>query len=257
MRLFNDLYKYRELLNNNVKKEIRGKYKGAWLGILWSYLNPLLMMLVYSFVFKVVMKIDIPNYTVYLMTGLIPWNFFTTSVSQSATSIIVNGGIMKKVYFPREIIPISTVTANLVNFLISCLIILVFLFASGVGISIYILFFPLVLFIQYILQIAIAFIVSSITVYARDLEHIIGVLLMAGFYATPIVYSMEMLPPKFKILLSLNPVAHLITAYRDILFAKKMPNLKMLGIVFLASLLLLYIGYLIFKRLERKFVEEL
>lgn len=252
-----NLYKYRELLKTNIQKEIRGKYKGAWLGIIWSYLNPILMLAVYTFVFSIIMKVEIENYSSYLFVGLMPWSFFTATVSQSCLSVIVNGGIIKKVYFPREIIPLSTVTANVVNFLISMIIVLGFLLISGVGISWHILFFPVVLAVQYILLLGIAFILSSITVFARDLEHIVSVILMAGFYATPIVYDLNSVPPRFLKFLKLNPMSSIIQSYRDILFYHRLPNMKMLGIVALASLILFAIGYKIFKHLERSFVEEL
>lgn len=252
-----NLYKYRELLKTNIQKEIRGKYKGAWLGIIWSYLNPILMLAVYTFVFSIIMKVQIENYSSYLFVGLMPWSFFTATVSQSCLSVIVNGGIIKKVYFPREIIPLSTVTANVVNFLISMIIVLGFLLISGVGISWHILFFPVVLAVQYILLLGIAFILSSITVFARDLEHIVSVILMAGFYATPIVYDLNSVPPRFLKFLKLNPMSSIIQSYRDILFYHRLPNMKMLGIVALASLILFAIGYKIFKHLERSFVEEL
>ncbi len=156
IRLFKDLYSYRELLKNNIKKEIRGKYKGAWLGVLWSYLNPLLMLVVYSLVFSTIMKIEIPNYTMFLFTALIPWTFFTSTISQGSFSIISNGNILKKVFFPREIIPISVVTSNCINFLISFVIMFVFIAISGLGFSVYLIFLPLIILIQYILLLGIS-----------------------------------------------------------------------------------------------------
>lgn len=257
MKVFKEIYNYRELLRTSVKKEIRGKYKGAWLGVLWSYLNPILMLMVYSFVFTNIMKIQIDNYSMFLFTALIPWTFFITSISQGSLSTVANGSLMKKVYFPREIIPISSVTANATNFLISSLIVVVSLLVSGVGLSVYALFFPLILLLQYILILGITFITSSLTVYARDLEHIISVFLMALFYATPIVYSIDMIPEQYRFIMSLNPVAPIIQGYRDILFYKKLPNFESLGIVTLISLVILFCGYLMFKRFERNFVEEL
>lgn len=254
---FANLYKYRELLKTNIQKDIRGKYKGAWLGIIWSYLNPILMLAVYTFVFSIIMRVEIENYSSYLFVGLMPWTFFTATVSQSCLSVIVNGGIIKKVYFPREIIPLSTVTANVVNFLISMIIVVGFLLISGVGISWHILFFPIVLLVQYLLLLGIAFILSAITVFARDLEHIVSVILMAGFYATPIVYDLNSVPPKFAFLIKLNPMSSIIQSYRDILFYHRLPSMKMLGIVAFASLILVALGYKIFKKLERSFVEEL
>lgn len=257
MEIFRNLYNYRELLRNSIKKDIRGKYKGAWLGIIWSYLNPLLMLVVYSFVFSIIMRIQIENYTMYLFTALIPWNFFTSSISQSSLSIIINASILKKVYFPREIVPISSVTSNVVNFSISCLIMFFFIFITGLGFSWHIVLLPIIIFIQYILLIGISFFVSSATVFARDLEHIISIILLIGFYATPIFYKTDMVPAKYQIILKLNPMTHIIEAYRNVLFYHQMPDLKNLGIVFVSSVVVCYLGYLFFKKTEKKFVDEL
>jgi ABC-2 type transport system permease protein len=257
IRLFKDLYSYRELLKNNIKKEIRGKYKGAWLGVLWSYLNPLLMLVVYSLVFSTIMKIEIPNYTMFLFTALIPWTFFTSTISQGSFSIISNGNILKKVFFPREIIPISVVTSNCINFLISFVIMFVFIAISGLGFSVYLIFLPLIILIQYILLLGIILITSSITVYFRDLEHIINVLLMLLFYGTPIVYSMEMVPDNMKGLLLLNPMTSIVNVYRDVLFYQRMPDFFYTMIMLVISILILVSGIYIFNRLQRNFAEEL
>jgi ABC-2 type transport system permease protein len=256
IKFFKEIYNYRELLKNNIKKEIRGKYKGAWLGVVWSYLNPLLMLVVYSVVFSKIMRIQIPNYTMFLFTALIPWTFFTTTVSQGSFSVIANGNLLKKVYFPREIIPISIVTSNLVNFLISCVIMFVFILASGIGFSKYIIFFPIIVFIQYLLLMGITLILSAITVFVRDLEHIITVLLMVMLYGTPILYSMDMVPEAIRKIISLNPMTPIISAYRDVLFYQVRPDLGQLGIILGVSVGLLIIGLMIFKRLQRGFAEE-
>lgn len=128
MTIFKDLYKYRELLKTNTKKEIRGKYKASVLGVLWSFINPLLQVLVYAIVFPFIMRgAGTDNYIVYLITGIIPWTFFTNVVSGGTPCIKYNAGIIKKVYFPREILPISLCLSALINFGISCIIILIFL----------------------------------------------------------------------------------------------------------------------------------
>ena len=195
--MFKNLYQYRELLKTNVQKEIRGKYKGSFLGILWSFLNPLLMVLVYAIVFPYIMRTNIDNYLVYLITGVIPWNFFTTCITTGCNCVWINGGIIKKVYFPREILPISVVVAGLINFLISCVIILLFVLFSGIGFSIQLLWLPLIAIIQAILSLGLLFILSAINVYVRDIEYIVGFFLNLLFYATPILYTVDMFPPNF------------------------------------------------------------
>ena len=148
MNVFKELYRYRELLKTSIQKEIRGKYKGSILGVLWSFLNPLLMVLVYAIVFPYLMRMTQDNYLVFLIVGVIPWVFFTNVVTSGCNCVWINGNIIKKVYFPREILPISVVGAGLVNFAISCIIILIFCLFSGIGFSFNILWLPLVALVQ-------------------------------------------------------------------------------------------------------------
>lgn len=257
MNVFQKIYQYRELLKTNVKKEIRGRYKNSILGVMWSFLNPLLQLAVYAVIFGALLAGGDPTYHIYICVALIPWTYFTTAITQSAFTIIGNGDIIKKVYFPREILPISVVTSGAVNFMISTIIILVFVLVAGLGITKYIVLYPFILLIQYILLLGISFIVSSITVYFRDLEHIIGVVLMAAFYGTPIVYKLEQLPANLQVIMQINPMTHLINAYRDIFYYHQMPNMKVLAILLGISLALTIVGYFIFKKLQKGFAEQL
>ena len=256
MKVFKELYQYRELLKTNVQKEIRGKYKGSFLGVLWSFLNPLLMVLVYALVFPYIMRTNVDNYLVYLITGVIPWNFFTTCITTGCNCVWINGGIIKKVYFPREILPISVVAAGLINFLISCVIILLFVFFGGIGFSIQLLWLPLIAIIQSALSLGLLFILSAINVYVRDIEYLVGFLLNLLFYATPILYTADMFPESIRWVLYLNPMTTIIESYRNIFYYQQSPALTSLMIVFAVSFIILIIGYLIFKKLERGFAEE-
>jgi len=257
MNVFRNIYNYRELLKNNVKKEIRGRYKNSILGVLWTFLNPLLQLLVYAIIFPLILKTTQEYYVIFVCVGLIPWTFFTTTVSQSTWTIIGNGNIVKKVYFPREILPISVVTSGMINFLISTIIIVAFCLVYGLGITKYIIFYPIILIIQYILQLAISFILSAVTVYFRDLEHFVQIILMVLFYATPIVYSGDSIPEAFSFIIKFNPMAHIINGYRNIFYEQTMPNMKILGILFILSVIFCIVGYLIFKKLQKGFAEEL
>lgn len=257
INMFKNIYQYRELLKSNIKKEIRGKYKHSFLGVLWSFLNPLLQLAVYAIIFPFILKNTQENYVIFLCVALIPWNFFTTVVNQSTGTVINNADIVKKVYFPREILPISVVTSQLVNFLISTVIILVFVLCSGMGISKYLIFYPIILLIQYIFSIGVAFIVSSLTVFLRDLEHLINIAMMMLFYGSPIAYSPEVLTGKLSLIITLNPMAHILIAYRDIFYYQRMPNMQHLGILALFSVLIFVIGYAIFNKLQKSFAEEL
>ena len=255
--MFKNLYQYRELLKSNVKKEIRGKYKGSFLGILWSFVNPLLQVLVYAIVFPLILKSPEPNYVVFLIIGILPWTWVTTSISQGTFTILGNAGIIKKVYFPREILPISVVTSGLINFLISCLIIFVFLIFSHIGFSLYLLYLPLVIIAQYMITLGIVFITSAINVYIRDAEYIINFIVNMLFYATPILYSPDVFSgTKFEMLIHCNPFATIINGYRDILFYQTMPNLEMLLVVLGIGVIILLFGIQVFRKLERGFAEE-
>ncbi len=257
MSIFKNLYNYRELIKTSVKKDIGGKYKHSFFGVLWSFINPLLQIAVYAIVFPLIMRNNIPNYTVFMVCGLIPWAYFSSSVNRSTFVMIENGNILKKVYFPREILPLSLVTSETVNFLISSIIILVFTLANGIALSWLIVLFPVVLLVQYVLQLGIALILSSVTVYFRDLNHFMGVLLQLFFYATPIVYSIETIPENFRWILKFNPMTYIIEGYRSIFYTHEMPDFKAIGIVFAIAVALLILGYLLFNKLQKRFAEEL
>lgn len=255
--MFKELYEYRQLLKSNISKEVRGKYKGSFLGVLWSFVNPLLMTLVYAIVFPFLLKSSQPHYTTFIVIAIIPWTWFTYTIMSGTNTFLVNAGIIKKVYFPREILPISIVTSGLINYLISCIIIGIFLLFSGIGFSVYILYLPLIVLIQYMLQLGIIFITSSIDVYIRDAEYIINFIVQMVFYATPVLYSIDMFPEKFRWILRLNPLATIIESYRNIFYYKTNPDFKMLGITFIVSFIILIVGYAIFEKLKKGFAEEL
>ncbi len=257
--MFKDLYLYRELLKTNVKKEIRGRYKGSFLGVLWSFINPLLQVVVYAIVFPYLMRGSSDNYLLYLVTGIIPWNFFLVTVNQGMTTIKSNAGIIKKVYFPREILPISAVASGLVNFLISCIIILAFCIFGGVGIASSIIYLPIILLIQTIMILGLVFGLSAINVYIQDTEYIVGFVLNMMFYGTPIIYELSLFSDAGLLyqLVSLNPMTVVIQSYRDVFLYQQTPDMMKLFFVFLFSMALLVIGFLIFKAAEKRFAEEL
>lgn len=255
--LINNLYNYRLLLKSNVKKEIRGKYKASFLGVLWSFINPLLTAIVYAIVFPFILKNTEPHYVTFIIIGILPWTYFTNTIMQGTTVVLANAGIIKKVYFPREILPISINTSGLINFLISCIIIFLFLIGSGIGFSKYILFLPLIILVQYIFQLGIILITSAVEVYVRDAEYIINFFVNMLFYATPIIYSASMFSgSKIEWLIKLNPMATIINSYRNILFYQTIPEIKSLLITLGASLILLFVGFKIFNKLQKGFAEE-
>ena len=255
--VFKNLYNYRELLKTSVKKEVRSKYKNSFLGVLWSFLNPLLQIAVYALIFSLILSNQQPHYAVFLCCGLIPWTFFSAAINKAAFTFIENGNIIKKVYFPREIIPISVVTGETVNFLISTIIILGFVIFNGLGISKYILLYPIILIAQYLIILAIAFIISSVCVYLRDLQHFVGIALQLLFYAAPIVYSPSSIPDNYQWILKYNPMTYIINAYRDIFYHQTMIDIKHILMVLLIGIIGCIVGYFIFSKLQKGFAEQL
>lgn len=259
MKLIKDLYQYRELLKSNIKKDIRGKYKGSFLGVLWSFISPLLSVAVYAIVFPYLFRNTVDNYLQFLVVGIIPWNFFTTTVSQGIMTIRVNGGIIKKVYFPREILPISVATSGLINFFISAIIMLVFCVGGGLGISWHILLFPFIAIIQYVLTLGLILGLSAINVYIKDTEHIVPFIINLLFYGTPILYDLETfgnIPSKVLFLINLNPFKHFMDIYRDIFMYHNIPTSVDVLYVLIWAIVLFVIGLFIFKKLEKRFAEE-
>lgn len=257
MSLFKEIYKYRELLKSNIKKDITGKYKKSFLGVLWSFVSPLLQIAVYAFVFQVILKSDIQNYAVYLCCGLIPWQYFSGIIIKGAACIIDNANIIKKVYFTREILPISVVTSEGINFLISTVIIIGFAIFGGIGLSFNILWYFIIFAIQYIISIGCALIVSSLSVYFRDLLHLLGIGIQLLFYATPIVYSSSSVPSQLQWIVKINPMSYLIESYRNIFYNKTIPDFKGLAVALIMGVILCVIGYFIFSKLQKRFAEEL
>ena len=257
MNNLRELYKYREMIFSLVRKDLKTRYKGSVLGFLWTFINPLFQLIVYSIVFSFVMRVQMPNYYMFMFVGLLPWIFLCTCIQSGATSVVSNSDLIKKIYFPRIVLPISIVSAAFINMLFSMIIMLGALLYSGIGISQYILYFPLLLILLYCLGLGLSFIVSALNVYLRDLEHILGILLMSLFYVTPIIYPVEMVPDKFISWMKLNPMLHMVMAFQDILYYKRNPDFQTLLVIMISSMVIIVIGYIIFQKLQRNFVEEL
>jgi lipopolysaccharide transport system permease protein len=253
----NELYCYREMLNNLVRKELRTRYKGSILGFLWTFLNPLLLLLVYTVVFSTIMRVNVENFAMYLFVALLPWIFFSTTVLSSTGSIIAGKELVKKVYFPRVVLPLAVVTAGAINMLFGFVILFPCLLIFGIPITPAVICLPLLVFLLYILTLGISLITAALNVYFRDLEHILGIAMTAWFFFTPIIYPVEMIPARFLTYFFINPVAPILLAYRDILFLGQFPNFAVLGLSFISSTLILILGYNIFMHLQKNFAEDL
>ena len=251
-----EIYTYRHMLFTLVKQDINGRYKGSIFGFLWTLLNPLFMLLVYSIVFQFVFRSDIENYPIYLFICLMPWNAFNNMIGAGTTCVSNNASILKKVYFPREVLPLSVVISNTIQYFFSVVIIFIALLVSGVGISWYALLLPLVVLVQITFAFGLILMLSAANVYVRDVQYMMNPIMMIWMYASPILYSITMVPEKWLWLYKLNPMVSILQGYQNILYDQRLPDFKSLGIVFLVSLVICVIGYLIFNKLQRRFAEE-
>lgn len=253
-----NIYDYREMIFSLVRKDLRGRYKGSVLGFCWTFINPLLQLMVYNVVFSVILKNNIENYYLFLFVALVPWIFFSSALMGGATSIISQQEMVKKIYFPREVLPISYVTSSFVNMLFSFIVIFLILIISRVGFNpTALLYLPIIMIVEYILALGIGMLTAAIDVYFRDMEHILSIVTMAWMYLTPIMYSVELVPEQYMPLFNLNPMTPIIIAYRDILYYKKVPELGTLVHAFVLGMSILIIGFAVFKKLQKNFAEEL
>ena len=258
MKLLREIYAYREMIFGLVRRELRGRYKGSVLGFLWTFINPLLQLMVYTFVFSIVMRNGIEDYYLFLFVALVPWIFFSTSVSGGARCILAQQDMVKKIYFPREVLPIAYVTGQFVNMLLSFFVIFAALVIRGKSLNLLaILCLPLIMLVEYLLALGMAMISSAITVYIRDLEYILGIVTMAWQFLSPIMYSVHQVPEKARGTFYINPMTPVITAYRDILYYGRLPELSTLLHTALMGGGLLAVGVMLFGKLKQHFAEEM
>lgn len=258
MKILKELYAYREMIFSLVRRDLRGRYKGSVLGFLWTFINPLLQLIVYTLVFSSILRMNIERYYLFFFVALIPWIFFSTALTGGSTAILMQKDLVKKIYFPREVLPIAFVTSCFVNMLYSFIIVFVVVLFSGIKLDLFAFcYLPLIMLIEYIMALGVAMLSSAITVYFRDLEHILGIVNMAWMYLTPVIYPVNMVPQKYMFIFNLNPMTPIVIAYRDILYYGTAPQLKTLLHALSIGIIILIIGGYVFSKLKRHFVEEL
>ena len=257
-----NLPKYRGLIQSLVVRDLKARYRGSVLGFFWSFVNPLLLLLIYSFVFTVVLPgthpKEIEPYALFMFCGILPWTWFSSSLLESSNVLIAGGNLIKKVLFPAEVLPIVTVLANMVHFLLGLPILAIFLIYYRAPLNASdLIWFPLVVLTQLILTIALALIFSALTVHFRDLKDLLANLLTFWFFATPIIYPMTMAPGIGRALLNLNPFTHLAISYQEILFYDgPYGHWRWLIALMIGSSGLFLFGYVLFDRLRDSFAEE-
>ena len=261
-----ELYKYRVLIQSLVSRELKARYRGTVLGFLWSFVNPFLLMVIYTLVFGLIIGPRDPAfenspwfYALYLFCGVLTWTWFSSSSIESANVLMVQGNLIKKILFPVEILPIVVVTSNFIHFLFGLPILFLFIPVLGKKFTPFLLFLPLVIIVQYVFSLGFAFLVSSLTVHFRDIKDILTNLLTFWFFATPIIYTEALFKGKSKILelwMDLNPMTHIMRGYQNCVYFGEMIRWKKLGVTFLVSVIFLFIGYYIFDKLRDSFPEE-
>jgi len=258
------LFRYRGLIQSLVARELKARYRGSVLGFFWSFINPLLLLGIYSFVFTFVLPNRPPKlepYSLFMFCGILPWTWFSASLAESSQVLISGGNLIKKVLFPAEVLPIVTVLANMMHFLFGLPILFLFIiYYKHAVLSVpELLWLPVVIVVQLVLTIGFALLLSAITVHFRDVKDILGNVLTFWFFATPIIYPMldEIVPPLGRSVLNLNPFTHLAVSYQEILFYPG-PFGHWRGLLALAaaSVLLFLAGYFVFDRLRDSFAEE-
>jgi lipopolysaccharide transport system permease protein len=248
---------YRDLITVLTQKELKIRYKRSFLGYLWSIANPLALAIVFFIAFKIFMKIQIENYTLFLISGLFPWQWFSNSVNISAMVFVSNASLIKKVNFRRESLVVAVVLNDMLHFALSIPVIVLVMFFYGLRPSVsWFLGIPLLLIVQFFITFGVSVAVAAVNLFFRDIERIVSILTTLLFYVTPIIYSEDMVPHAYKKLILLNPLSILMISWRD-LFMKGVLDFGNIMVAFLYALAVLVFGYLVYRRLRWRFAEVL
>ncbi|MGB9883262.1 MAG: ABC transporter permease [Microgenomates group bacterium] len=254
--MFDDM-QYWSLIKKLTLREIKARYKQSFLGFFWIILNPFFQMLIMSFVFSKIMLISnlgVP-YPLFIYAGLLPWTFLVASLTSSMNVFINDASLIKKIYFPREILVISTILAKLFDFLLSLLIFVAMMVFYKVNFSWFMLLFIPIFLIQLIFVYSLSLVLAAFNLYYRDIQYLFNLVINLWFYLTPIVYSVDFFPEKYRIIFQLNPMSVFINGYRKVLFGGDWPNFHSLTVGLLISSIMLFISRIIFSKLEKNFAD--
>ena len=265
--MFSDLrqiIEYHELLRTLVSKDTSSRYKGSVLGFFWNFAIPLLQLLVYWILFGLIIKVNRPAsqtypFAVFLFAGLLPWNFLANSLLGGAMSVVGNANLVKKIYFPLQVLPLTVVLSQFISLLLGMIVLAVVIIVFGVGLSFYLLLLPIVFAVQVIFLSGLAWLFACTNVFYRDVEHILGIVVMAWMYVTPILYPITILQGKPEwagMIMHLNPMTGIITAYQSTILDHQFPDWGWLGYSALASMVIFFIGFWVFNRYKFRFEEE-
>lgn len=252
--IIKETYHYKYLLQQLVIRDIKKKYRRSILGVLWSVLNPLLMMIVTAMIFSKIFRFSIENYPLYLLVGQIMFTFFAESTTFAMTSIIENGSLLKKIYIPKYLFPLSRVMSSCVNLLFTLPALIIIILFTGQTVSFGMLTFIVPLVLLFFFCLGVGLLLATMAVYFRDMIHLYGVLISLLNYATPIFYPENIVPQEYSWLLGYNPLYYFIKAFRASLYSGMMPESSLLMPCFGFAMLAIIIGYVFFKKYENHFI---
>lgn len=245
-----------DLLSELVRRDLRLRYRRSALGLAWSQLGPLVLLGVLTFVFTRVVPLDIPSYPLFVYTGLLAWTWFAGAIVGVTESIVANRDLVRRPGFPPAILPVSTVSTHLVHFALALPLILI-VSAVDVGVHPSLMALPAVMAVQFLLLLGPGYLLAAVNVELRDVSHLVGVLLVPLFYATPVFYDVAQVPARYRMLYGLNPINRLVVAYRDVLVDGRWPAPVPLVVITVVGLALVALGRRVFNAGAARFAEEL
>jgi lipopolysaccharide transport system permease protein len=252
--LTRELYRNRELIWTLALKELRVRYKRSALGFLWSLLNPLMMMVVLTVVFSTIARIGVKQYAVFLISALLPWTFLAQSLSYAAESVVTNGELLKKVYIAKSVFPAAAVLSNIINFLLSLIPLLLLLAVLRFPLHLTWLYLPIPFLGLVLFVLGCSFLVSAANVFFRDVAHILQIVISAWFYISPVIYSLDFVPGRFRFFFRLNPMLYILNGFRHGIYYGFLPSAASMVMSVVVGVAALLVGYGFFRHTEESFV---
>jgi lipopolysaccharide transport system permease protein len=246
----------RDVISVLVMRDQKSRYKSTMMGVIWAVASPVLFLLTFYLLFRVILPLNIPYYASHLFIALVVWAWFSSTTIESVNCIVGNAGLVNQPRFPVAALPLATATSNFVTLILTTPLLVVILYAEGAQLGSKALLVPVLLAVQYLFTLAIAYLVASVNVRFRDMQYIVPILLQLGYFSTPIFYDLASIPPEARRYLMLNPMVTLIEAHRAILIRDEWPDWTALGLVAVGSALLLVLTYRTFIRASARFLEE-
>ncbi|MCB0332117.1 MAG: ABC transporter permease [Bdellovibrionales bacterium] len=258
LAFFSEAYRYRGLVAALVTRHLAARYRGSVLGFLWSFLNPLCLMLVYTLVFRYYVRFDsVDNYTIFLFCGLLPWIWLSSGLIEGTSSIVASGSLITKSLFPAHLLPIVSVLTAMIHFVLSLPLLFLFMLIAGLPFHLTLFLLPLVVLAQFLILCGLCLALSALNVYFRDVQHVVANVLNLLFFLCPIIYPLTSVPDRFQFTMVYNPFAVLTTMYQQVVLEGVFPSLFGIAFVFLFSLVVLSVGIAIFDRHREGFAELL